>query len=96
MDATEPLSSMSLPKTAPLAGVGTYGGLSVFVAFFVLGPNGAGDVPGCAIPRRLMPAVVGLGTLTFTMYHDGASGDARHPERHSDAVHHALRCARTL
>jgi H+/gluconate symporter-like permease len=45
----------------------TYGGVSLFVAFFVLGPMAQAMFRAADIPRRLMPAAVGLGTLTFTM-----------------------------
>jgi H+/gluconate symporter-like permease len=45
----------------------TYGGVSVFVAFFVLVPMAQAMFQAADIPRRLMPATVGLGTLTFTM-----------------------------
>jgi H+/gluconate symporter-like permease len=45
----------------------TYGGVSVFVAFFVLAPMAQALFRSADIPRRLMPAAVGLGTLTFTM-----------------------------
>ena len=45
----------------------TYGGVSVFVAFFVLAPMAQALFRAADIPRRLMPAAVGLGTLTFTM-----------------------------
>ncbi len=45
----------------------TYGGVSVFVAFFVLAPMAHALFRAANIPRRLMPAAVGLGTLTFTM-----------------------------
>jgi H+/gluconate symporter-like permease len=45
----------------------TYGGVSVFVAFFVLGPMAIELFRKADIPRRLMPAAIGLGTLTFTM-----------------------------
>ena len=45
----------------------TYGGVSVFVAFFVLAPMAQAMFQAADIPRRLMPAAVGLGTLTFTM-----------------------------
>src|ERR1700757_4811754 len=43
----------------------TYGGVSVFVAFFVLGPMAQAMFQAADIPRRLMPAAIGLGTLTF-------------------------------
>jgi H+/gluconate symporter-like permease len=45
----------------------TYGGVSLFVAFFVLGPMAQAMFRAADIPRRLMPAAIGLGTLTFTM-----------------------------
>jgi H+/gluconate symporter-like permease len=45
----------------------TYGGVSVFVAFFVLAPMAQALFRTADIPRRLMPAAIGLGTLTFTM-----------------------------
>jgi H+/gluconate symporter-like permease len=45
----------------------TYGGVSLFVAFFVLAPMAEGLFRAAAIPRRLMPAAIALGTSTFTM-----------------------------
>ncbi|MFL6798446.1 MAG: GntP family permease [Xanthobacteraceae bacterium] len=45
----------------------TYGGVSVFVAFFVLAPMAQALFRTADIPRRLMPSAIGLGTLTFTM-----------------------------
>ena len=45
----------------------TYGGVSLFVAFFVLAPMAEALFRSAAIPRRLMPATVALGTSTFTM-----------------------------
>jgi H+/gluconate symporter-like permease len=51
-----------------LAGaVVTYGGVSLFVAFFVLVPMAQEVFRAAAIPRRLMPAAIVLGTSTFTM-----------------------------
>src|SRR3978361_495443 len=51
-----------------LAGaVVTYGGVSLFVAFFVLVPMAQALFRAAAIPRRLMPAAIALGTSTFTM-----------------------------
>jgi H+/gluconate symporter-like permease len=51
-----------------LAGaVVTYGGVSLFVAFFVLAPLAQEVFRGANIPRRLMPAAIALGTITFTM-----------------------------
>jgi H+/gluconate symporter-like permease len=45
----------------------TYGGVSLFVAFFVLVPMAQEVFRAAAIPRRLMPAAIALGTSTFTM-----------------------------
>ncbi len=45
----------------------TYGGVSLFVAFFVLAPMAQTLFRAAAIPRRLMPAAIVLGTPTFTM-----------------------------
>jgi H+/gluconate symporter-like permease len=45
----------------------TYGGVSLFVAFFVLAPMAQELFRAAAIPRRLMPAAIALGTSTFTM-----------------------------
>jgi len=45
----------------------TYGGVSLFVAIFVLVPMAMALFREAGIPRRLMPAAIGLGTMTFTM-----------------------------
>ena len=45
----------------------TYGGVSLFVAFFVIAPMAQNLFRSAAIPRRLMPAAIMLGTSTFTM-----------------------------
>jgi H+/gluconate symporter-like permease len=45
----------------------TYGGVSLFVAFFVLAPMAHALFRSADIPRRLMPAAIALGTVTFTM-----------------------------
>jgi H+/gluconate symporter-like permease len=45
----------------------TYGGVSLFVAFFVLAPMAATLFRDAGVPRRLMPAAIALGTSTFTM-----------------------------
>ncbi len=45
----------------------TYGGVSLFVAFFVLAPMGMAMFRRAGVPRRLMPAAIALGTSTFTM-----------------------------
>ncbi|MBN9583370.1 MAG: GntP family permease [Afipia sp.] len=60
------------PKRAVLAVVlagalVTYGGVSLFVAFFVLAPMAQQLFQSAGIPRRLMPAAIVLGTSTFTM-----------------------------
>ena len=45
----------------------TYGGVSLFVAFFVLAPMAQALFRTAGLPRRLMPAAIALGTSTFTM-----------------------------
>ncbi len=45
----------------------TYGGVSLFVAFFVLAPMAHALFRAADIPPRLMPAAIVLGTSTFTM-----------------------------
>jgi H+/gluconate symporter-like permease len=45
----------------------TYGGVSLFVAFFVLAPMGIALFRQAGVPRHLMPAAIALGTSTFTM-----------------------------
>src|ERR1700734_3914375 len=45
----------------------TYGGVSLFVAFFVIAPMAHELFRAAQIPRRLMPAAIALGTTTFTM-----------------------------
>jgi H+/gluconate symporter-like permease len=45
----------------------TYGGVSLFVAFFVIAPMAQNLFRSAGIPRRLMPAAIMLGTSTFTM-----------------------------
>src|SRR5215468_9419860 len=45
----------------------TYGGVSLFVAFFVLAPMAHALFRSASIPRRLMPGAIFLGTSTFTM-----------------------------
>src|SRR6516162_2371425 len=45
----------------------TYGGVSVFVAFFVLVPMADQMFRAANLPRRLLPATIGLGAFTFTM-----------------------------
>ena len=45
----------------------TYGGVSLFVAFFVLVPMAQALFRAAVIPKRLIPATIALGTSTFTM-----------------------------
>src|SRR6201991_3855613 len=44
----------------------TYGGVSLFVAFFVLAPMAHALFRAADIPARLMPAALALGTSAFT------------------------------
>lgn len=60
------------PRRAVLAtvltsAVLTYGGISVFVVVFVMFPLALELFRAADIPKRLMPATIGLGILTFTM-----------------------------
>jgi H+/gluconate symporter-like permease len=65
---TEKLGSGRAMLAVVLAGaLVTYGGVSLFVAFFVLAPMGLALFRSAGIPRRLMPAAIALGTSTFTM-----------------------------
>jgi H+/gluconate symporter-like permease len=45
----------------------TYGGVSLFVAMFIIAPMGQALFRAANIPNRLLPAAVMLGTATFTM-----------------------------
>jgi H+/gluconate symporter-like permease len=45
----------------------TYGGVSLFVAFFVIAPMAQALFKAANIPNRLAPAAIALGTSTFTM-----------------------------
>ena len=54
--------------TVVLAGaLVTYGGVSLFVAFFVLVPMAQALFRTAVIPNRLIPGAIALGTSTFTM-----------------------------
>ncbi len=65
---TERLGSRRAILAVVLAGaLVTYGGVSLFVAFFVLAPMAQALFQAADIPRRLMPATIALGTSTFTM-----------------------------
>src|SRR5262245_16495789 len=65
---TERLGSHRAMLAVVLAGaMVTYGGVSLFVAFFVLAPMAQSLFQAAGIPRRLIPAAITLGTSTFTM-----------------------------
>ena len=65
---TKQLGPQRAILTVVLAGaLVTYGGVSLFVAFFVLVPMAQALFRTAGIPNRLMPATVALGTMTFTM-----------------------------
>jgi H+/gluconate symporter-like permease len=91
---TERLGTARAILAVTLAGASvTYGGVSLFVAFFVLVPMAQSLFNAADIPRRLVPAAVALGTMTFHVR------VARHPcpaKCDTDALlrHHALRSSR--
>jgi H+/gluconate symporter-like permease len=65
---TEKLGAQHAMLAVVLAGtIVTYGGVSLFVAFFVLAPMAQQLFRTAGIPARLMPAAIVLGTSTFTM-----------------------------
>lgn len=65
---TETLGPKRVLLAIVLAGaMVTYGGVSLFVAFFVIGPMAITLFQRANLPRRLMPATIALGTTTFTM-----------------------------
>ncbi|MCV2353340.1 GntP family permease [Paucibacter sp. B2R-40] len=65
---TEKLGSKRAILSVVLAGaLVTYGGVSLFVAMFVLAPMGQALFKAADIPNRLLPGAVMLGTATFTM-----------------------------
>ena len=65
---TEKLGTQRAMLAVVLAGaLVTYGGVSLFVAFFVIAPMAQGLFRTANIPNRLMPAAIALGTMTFTM-----------------------------
>jgi H+/gluconate symporter-like permease len=65
---TEKLGPQRAMLAVVLAGaLVTYGGVSLFVAFFVLAPMAQALFRTANIPARLMPAAIALGTSTFTM-----------------------------
>ena len=65
---TKKLGPSRATLTVVLAGaLVTYGGVSLFVAFFVLVPMAQAVFRTAYIPNRLVPAAIALGTMTFTM-----------------------------
>src|SRR5580700_6316408 len=65
---TKQLGPQRAILTVVLAGaLVTYGGVSLFVAFFVLVPMAQAVFRTAGIPNRLIPATIALGTSTFTM-----------------------------
>jgi H+/gluconate symporter-like permease len=65
---TEKLGPRRSVLAVVLAGMAvTYGGVSLFVAYFVLAPMAEALFRAAGIPRRLMPGAIFLGTSTFTM-----------------------------
>lgn len=65
---TEKLGTGRAVLAVVLAGaIVTYGGVSLFVAIFVIVPMAKGLFKTADIPLRLMPAAIALGTMTFTM-----------------------------
>jgi len=65
---TETLGPRRAMLAVVLAGaLVTYGGVSLFVAIFVIGPMAQALFRAADIPNRLMPAAIALGTATFTM-----------------------------
>jgi H+/gluconate symporter-like permease len=65
---TERLGPAHAILTVVLAGaLVTYGGVSLFVSFFVLVPMAQELFRTAGIPNRLIPAAISLGTSTFTM-----------------------------
>ncbi|SFP90011.1 GntP family permease [Sphingomonas rubra] len=62
----------AIPAIVAVTALLTYGGVSVFVAVFAVYPFAAELFRRADIPKRLIPATIGLGALTFTM--DAAPG----------------------
>ncbi|TFW32549.1 GntP family permease [Massilia horti] len=59
--------SRAILATVVCGALVTYGGVSLFVAFFVLVPMAEKLFQASNLPRRLLPATIALGTSTFTM-----------------------------
>jgi H+/gluconate symporter-like permease len=65
---TEKLGTERAILAVVLAGaIVTYGGVSLFVALFVIAPMAEALFRSADIPRRLMAPAIALGTFTFTM-----------------------------
>ncbi len=65
---TEKLGPRRAVLAVVLAGaLVTYGGVSLFVAFFVIVPMAQALFRAANVPSRLMPGAIALGTSTFTM-----------------------------
>lgn len=65
---TDKLGAKRAILAVVLAGaIVTYGGVSLFVALFVIVPMAQGLFRAANIPNRLTPGAVALGTMTFTM-----------------------------
>lgn len=62
----------AIPAIVAVTALLTYGGVSVFVAVFAVYPFAAELFRRADIPKRLVPATIALGALTFTM--DAAPG----------------------
>jgi H+/gluconate symporter-like permease len=60
-------SARAIPAIMIVTALLTYGGVSVFVAVFAVYPFAAEMFRRADIPKRLVPATIGLGALTFTM-----------------------------
>ncbi|MGE4322890.1 MAG: GntP family permease [Sphingobium sp.] len=60
-------SARAIPAIMVVTALLTYGGVSVFVAVFAVYPFAAEMFRRADIPKRLVPATIGLGALTFTM-----------------------------
>jgi H+/gluconate symporter-like permease len=57
----------AIPAIMIVTALLTYGGVSVFVAVFAVYPFAAEMFRRADIPKRLVPATIGLGAITFTM-----------------------------
>lgn len=57
----------AIPAIMLVTALLTYGGVSVFVAVFAVYPFAAEMFRHGDIPKRLVPATIGLGAITFTM-----------------------------